>query len=177
MLAKRLENKASNHSNFEVPTACGLILSMIFVFILKRPIKDAPNQPGSCDRVELKSQNPVSSSLIDKKVSLEPLIFAQSEKFGAFTAISEDSGEILFIGTDAGYLLMVAKDTSGNFNLISARFLPSLSIGCDLGNNKEIKEIKMSGSDILVAFQKCLVKLPRTDCQTDQNCFKESCEK
>ena len=152
-------------------------MSMIIVFILQRPIKDAPNQPGSCDRVELKSPNPVSSSLIDKNVSLEPIIFAQSEKFGAFTAILEDSEEILFIGTDAGYLLLVAKDTSGNFNLISARFLPSLSIGCDLGSNKEIKEIKISGSDILVAFQKCLLKLPKTDCQTDQNCFKESCEK
>ena len=89
----------------------------------------------------------------------------------------EDSDEILFIGTDAGYLLLVAKNTSGNFNLISARFLPSLSIECDLGSYKEIKEIKMSGGDILVAFQKCLVKLPRTDCQTDKHCVSISTRK
>ena len=117
------------------------------------------------------------SSLLDKRIILEPIIFADSEKFGAFTAICQDSDDILFIGTDGGFVLLVSRDDSGKFNLISARYVPSFATGCNLGKNKEIRKMTLSDGAVFVALDACLVKLPLGDCQTDENCPTESCLK
>jgi len=142
--------------------------------------------PAACGRTTPNAQSRQARAdfarkyhLLESRIRAEPILYAESAKFGSFSTFALDGDEVLFIGTTGGFVLTAVRYTNTRgFKLIDARQVFNSTTQC--GNVTIVRDLKLSTNKqtkktIFVAFDQCVAKMRISNCQTTGKCAAENC--